>query len=193
MNRISLFFVAGLLVASCNVAELDQLEVQDPLETQDLSPILVEGSINQVPTRATASGFVDGDALGLYAVNYENNNTVPGILKDEGNQADHVKYVFDEPNYTWRAVSASYYKDPDTHVDIYCYYPYAIPTSVREYAFEVSQDQGAIPDPGMMNNYEASDFLWAKVADVAPTESKIKVKLGHRMAGVSVTLQEGSL
>ncbi len=190
MKKFSLIIVAGVLVASCSL-ELENPEVISQ-PSLDRYPISVEGSINQVSTKATASGFVDGDALGLYAVNYENNNTVPGILKDEGNQADHVKYVFDEPNYTWKAVSASYYKDPDTHVDIYCYYPYAVPASVTEYSFEVSQDQGAVPDPGMMNNYEASDFLWAKVTNVAPTESKIKVKLGHKMAGISVVLQEGS-
>lgn len=176
-------------MASCSLAEMEQPEIKAPEGTLAIS---VEGSIKQVPTKATASGFVNGDGLGLYAVNYENNNTVPGVLKDEGNQADHVKYVFDEPNWTWKAVSASYYKDPDTHVDIYCYYPYAVPTSVNDYRFEVKQDQGAIPDPGMMSNYEASDFLWGKVTDVAPTESKVKVKLAHKMAGINVVLQEGT-
>jgi len=191
MKKISLIFLAGLLAASCNLAELEQAEVENKIQDESL-PIFIENSIVQVSTKATASGFVDGDALGLYAVNYENNNTVAGVLQDEGNQADHVKYVFDEPNYTWRAVSASYYKDPDTHVDIYCYYPYAVPSSVSEYAFEVRQDQGAVPDPGMMSNYEASDFLWSKVTDVAPSESKVKVKLRHKMAGIGVALQEGT-
>ena len=67
-------------------------------------PIKVDGSVNQLPTKVNAQGFEDGDALGLYAVNYENSNQTPGTLRDEGNQADHVKYVFDEKNWKWNPV-----------------------------------------------------------------------------------------
>ena len=39
--------------------------------------ISLDGSINQIATKVTAQGFETGDALGLYAVNYENGNTTP--------------------------------------------------------------------------------------------------------------------
>ena len=38
---------------------------------EDAIEISLEGSINQTATKATAAGFETGDALGLYAVNYE--------------------------------------------------------------------------------------------------------------------------
>ena len=53
-------------------------------------PINVDGAIKQVQTKVSDAGFVDKDALGLFAVNYSENNTVPGTLFAEGNQADNV-------------------------------------------------------------------------------------------------------
>lgn len=43
-----------------------------------------------------------------------------------------------------------------------------------------------------MGGYEASDFLWGKVGDVAPTTSIIRLPLFHRMSNARVTLIQGS-
>ena len=155
-------------------------------------PIVVDGSINQLPTKVNAQGFEDGDALGLYAVNYENSNQTPGTLRDEGNQADHVKYVFDEKNWKWSPVRPVYYKDVNTNVDIYAFYPHAEPSSVSAYNFEVHKDQSAAESKSKLSGYEASDFLWGKSENVVPTEAAIKVKLNHMMAGALVVLEEGT-
>lgn len=48
-----------------------------------LIPLNISSSISQVPTKATADGFVDKDAVGLYAVNYSQDNTVAGELLNE--------------------------------------------------------------------------------------------------------------
>ena len=37
-------------------------------------PINLYGGINQISTKVNEDGFEDNDALGLYAVNYENDN-----------------------------------------------------------------------------------------------------------------------
>ena len=42
-----------------------------------------------------------------------------------------------------------------------------------------------------MGGYEASDFLWGKVADVAPTTSVIRLPMKHRMSNACVTLVQG--
>ena len=154
--------------------------------------ISLDGSIRQVATKATAEGFETGDALGLYAVNYENNNQTPGTLLAEGNQADHVKYIFNLENWQWTPVKKVYYKDINTNVDLYVFYPHAEPTSVEAYNFEVQKDQSKPKSQTTLGGYEASDFLWAKVENVAPTEAKIKVQLDHKMAGVQVILAEGT-
>ena len=155
-------------------------------------PINLDGSINQIPTKVNAQGFEDGDGLGLYAVNYENENQTPGTLMDKGNQVDHVKYVFDEKNWKWTPVRSVYYKDVNTNVDLYAFYPFAEPSSVLAYNFEVQKDQSTARSNGKLAGYEASDFLWGKAENVVPTESAIKVKLNHMMAGVHVILKEGT-
>ena len=153
--------------------------------------INLENSINQVRgTRATDSGFCDGDAVGIYAVNYKDG--APGTLQLEGNQADNVKYMFDAEEYKWIPEYDVYFLDDDTAVDLIGYYPYANPSSVTEYPFEVQRKQNTEAGNGLMGGYEASDFLWSKATNIAPTEKRIKMTFYHRMAGVYVTLVEGS-
>lgn len=68
----------ALLAATLSLACAREEMVPD---VPSAGPVLnIDGSIAQVPTRATGSGFEDGDALGLYAVNWTENNTVAGTL-----------------------------------------------------------------------------------------------------------------
>ena len=75
---------------------------------------------------------------------------------------------------------------------MYGYYPYANPESIEDYQFEVQKDQSTATEDGEMGGYEASDFLWGKVSDVAPTTSIIRLPLAHRMSNARVTLIQGS-
>ena len=167
--------------------------VNDPYEVNPLqvshSEVNISGSIYQKPTRATAEGFVDGDAVGIYVVNYS--NSVPGTLLDKGNQANHVKYVFNEMENKWVPEYKVYYKDDNTHVDIYGYYPYDRPESVNAYDFEVAVDQRNTGDNGSMGGYEASDFLWGKASDITPTESAVKITYDHILSCAVVVLKQG--
>lgn len=180
----SFFAICGMLTGC--LSEPDFAPV-----LEDGIPINLDGSITQVATRVNAQGFEDKDALGLYAVNYENSNQTPGVLLDQGNQADHVKYIFDEASWKWTPVKPVYYKDVNTNVDLYAFYPHAEPSSVSAYNFEVQKDQSTAEKEGRLSGYEASDFLWGKAENVTPTESKIKIQLNHMMAGVQVVLKEG--
>ena len=183
---ISSLAICGLLTACLSEPDFEPVEEGSGIE------ISLDGSIKQVATKVTAEGFETGDALGLYAVNYENDNQTPGTLLAEGNQADHVKYIFNFENWQWTPVKKVYYKDINTNVDLYVFYPHSEPASVEAYNFEVQKDQSKPKSQTALGGYEASDFLWAKVENVAPTEGKIKVLLDHKMAGVQVILTEGT-
>lgn len=180
-----------VLAVSCAKEKL----VPEPVSPvgDDAVAIEIDGEIRQVATKASANGFDNGDALGLFAVNYSNNNAEAGVLKASGNQADNAQYVFDQANYKWTPLKPVYYKDINTDVDLYCYYPYQKNIDdVNAYNFEVKQDQSSERTASELGGYEASDLLWGKTTNVTPTESRVKIKLGHIMAGVQVNLVEGT-
>ena len=189
--KLKHLFISSLAICGLLTACLSELDFE-PVEEGSGIEISLDGSIKQVATKVTAEGFETGDALGLYAVNYENDNQTPGTLLAEGNQADHVKYIFNFENWQWTPVKKVYYKDINTNVDLYVFYPHSEPASVEAYNFEVQKDQSKPKSQTALGGYEASDFLWAKVENVAPTEGKIKVLLDHKMAGVQVILTEGT-
>lgn len=153
--------------------------------------INLSGEINQeFKTRANDEGFANGDAMGVYIVDYEGNN--PGTLLSKGNRGDNVRHTFDEESYRWNSAYDLYWKDNHTRIDVYSYYPIGSPENVNSYDFTVLTDQAKMPTDGTMGNYEASDFLWGKVAGVEPTTNVIRLPMTHRMANARVTLVEGS-
>lgn len=77
---------------------------------------------------------------------------------------------------TWDSEYDVYYKDDDTKVDFYGYYPYAEPSSIEAYPFEVAKDQTKEAEHGQMAAYEASDFLWAKSEGVAQSDGAVSLK-----------------
>lgn len=190
MKTKHLLSMAFALAALAGCAK-EQLFEQEGVQ-EGLIPISVSSSIKQEATKATADGFVGGDAVGLFTVNYINDNAQAGTLVAEGNQADNVKYVFDESNFKWVPVKSVYYKDINTHADLYLYYPYQKSISdVNAAGFEVQKDQSAAATETSLSGYEASDFLWGKGEDITPSQSAVNIKLSHKMAAVQVTLIEG--
>ena len=160
-------------------------------EQHDSNRIQLSGDIDQIAvTRVNDNGFCNGDVMGVYIVDYDGNT--PGTLKVSGNRGDNVRHTFDEPNYKWSSAYDLFWKDKHTHIDVYGYYPFANPESIEEYQFEVQKDQSTTTSEGEMGGYEASDFLWGKVSDVAPTTSVIRLPLAHRMSNARVTLIQGS-
>ena len=176
----------AMLFASCT-KDPDEVIVSIPKQI----PIQLSGSIDQVvKSRVNDDGFCDGDGFGLYAVNYENGE--PGTLLDKGNQANNVRYVFNEKEYKWTPDYPVYYRDNITPVDMIGYYPYnGALENVNNYSFEVQQDQSTSVETTLMGGYEASDFLWGKVENVMPTDERIRITFNHKMAGVQVELTEG--
>ncbi len=153
--------------------------------------ITLSGEIDQLAvTRVNDSGFADGDVMGVYIVDY--NGNTPGTLLSSGNHADNVRHTYDAANAKWNSSFDIYWKDNHTPIDVYGYYPYGSPEDVDAYPFTVQRDQSQPSADGVMGGYEASDFLWGKVADVAPTDKVIRLPMSHRMANARVTLTEGT-
>lgn len=176
----------AVLLAGCSDADSLFREVPGSGERITLS-----GEIDQLNlTRADENGFADGDIIGVYVVDY--NGNVPGQLRTRGNNADNVRHTFDGAEHKWEPAYDMYWKDKHTHIDVYGYYPYGSPENVEAYPYTVQRDQSKETSKGEMGGYEASDFLWGKAADIAPTGSTIRLPMAHRMASARVTLAEGN-
>lgn len=176
----------AMLLAACSDGMYDEGGRQHGTDRIQLS-----GDIDQLSvTRVNDNGFCNGDMMGVYIVDY--NGGTPGTLRVSGNHGDNVRHTYDETDRKWTSDYDLYWKDKHTHIDVYGYYPYAAPESIDSYQFEVRGDQSTAADGGTLGGYEASDFLWGKVPDVAPTTSVIRLPLRHRMANARVTLVEGS-
>ena len=178
---------ALMLAQGCS---LNETEFQPEIPAEAAYKVSIYSEIDQQPaTKVTTDGFCTGDEVGVYLVNYD--GTTPGNLKLEDNQADNVRFTYDESG-NWVSDYDVYYKDNETNVDFYGYYPYADPLSIEAYPFEVARDQSKGAENGQMAAYEASDFLWAKTENVTPTESKIILSFGHKMSSARIRFTQGT-
>lgn len=176
-----------ILMQGCTFSET---EFKPEGSQADAYKVSIYSDIFQQPaTKVTTDGFCTADQVGVYIVNYNGEN--PGTLKVEDNQADNVRFSYNDAG-EWVSDYDIFYKDNDTKVDFYGYYPYADPTSVEAYPFEVAKDQSKTAEHGQMAPYEASDFLWAKTAKVTPTASKVILTFRHQMSSARVRFSQGT-
>ena len=175
------------LVQACSL-EGPEMNPENPQSAPYRVQIINE--IDQQPATRVAidDGFCAGDEVGVYMVNYD--GETPGVLKVKDNQADNVRFKFSESG-EWVSDYDIFYKDNDTKVDFYGYYPLSEPTSIESYAHEVEKDQSKGAENGLMAHYEASDFLWAKTAGVTPTNAKVVLKFKHILSSVRVRFAQG--
>ena len=186
IHNILVALTATITLSACNDDSFGSYGSQG----DSAYPIVLSGEIEQVAvTRVNDNGFCDGDEMGVYIVDYQ--GTTPGTLQNSGNRGNNVKHTFDEAAYKWNSAYDVYWKDEHTHIDIYGYYPFSSPEDVNAYPFEVQKDQSTAATSSEMGGYEASDFLWGKAADVAPTEKVIRLPMRHRMSSPRITLAEG--
>ncbi len=184
--RLAMLSLPFLMVTAC---QDDDLIDYNPSPNGNKA-ITLSGEIDQVAvTRVNDNGFADGDVMGVYIVDY--NGSTPGTLQSSGNRGNNVRHTFDEANYKWTSAYDVYWKDKTTHIDVYGYYPFGSPTDVNNYAFEVAKDQSQEATNETMGGYEASDFLWGKAENIAPTDQVIRIPLRHRMSSAKITLVEG--
>jgi len=185
IRRIITGLTTALLLAGCS--EHDALLSGDAAKRV---PIDIRSEILQENvTRANDLGFADGDRIGVFIVNREEGK--PGTLSVKGNYADNVRYTYSDESGLWTASYNLYWKDENTSVDAYSYYPFSgTISSVEAYPFTIRTKQQEVSDGGLLTGYEASDMLWAKAENVAPG-TLISLKHQHLMAGIQVTLTPG--
>ena len=179
-----------LAAALCTVM-LSCTEGEEPAETPTPTPTPIPTPEAQVKipinlsvgghTRANDISFEAGDKVGLYVVNYDGENA--GELTATNNHVNNMQFTYD--NGAWTPASNIYWKDETTHADFYVYYPYMTEEQLATNEFSVKTDQS---DEA---NYWASDFLWGKATNVAPTEVPVSVTTNHVLSNVLVYIKAG--
>ena len=148
-------------------------------EQQDPIPINLSTSIS----KATDSGFENGDKVGIYTVNYSNG--VPGGLASSGNHVDNLLFEFN--GVSWKSSKQAYWKDGETHADFYCYYPYTSGISdVFALPFSVRKDQSST------EGYKASELLWGKAENQAPSPDPVNIMTKHMMSNLLINVYPGT-
>ncbi len=140
---------------------------------------LVPINLTMSVTKATETGFENGDSVGLYVVN------APEKLKSKGNQYDNAPLKLDKS--AWEPETPLYYKDNVTETDFYAYYPF-----MRDIKSVVSVDFTLKTDQRTEEDYKSSDLLWGKTTGVIPSEDKVALKLYHLTSRVNVVLKAGA-
>ena len=174
------------LLALCSCSD----EIASIVGEKGQLPIQLSGQIDQENvTRANDYGFVGGDKMGIYIVDRLGGQA--GQLGATDNRAQNVLFTYDDNNHSWSSPAAIYWRDQQTGIDVYGYYPgvnyIESPTS---YSFEVQADQSTEAQNGDLGGYEQSDLLWGKKTSEFTT-SQIVLKYNHILAGVRVTLKKG--
>jgi hypothetical protein len=141
--------------------------------------------LHPAATRATASAFEAGDAIGVYTVKYDGETAAP--LQISGNWANNVAATYD--GSTWSFAKKIYWSEE--RMDVYGYYPYMTPTSIDEHLWSVQLDQSTARTADGLGGYEASDFLWAKATGVSQEEGSVQLKFAHRCSKLVVKLVKG--
>lgn len=194
MKHSIIKYVFGVLL--CGAVSVSCTSYEDvPLGGGDVrpsqQPIDFRAVVSQqYVTRVNDNGFADGDKIGVFIVNYVDDQ--PQELAVRGNHADNVRFIYNDAEDEWEGAYEIYWKDRYTPVDAYGYYPYdAELSSITDYSFNVQANQNATLATSGMMGYEASDFLWAKSECVYPSSSPLMLTHNHIMAGVQVNLVEG--
>lgn len=175
-KNILILAVATLLMAGCS--KNDDVIVPD----EGLMQIT---ALHPSATRATATGFEDGDKIGVYVTDYAGEVASP--LQISGNWANNVEATYD--GTSWSLSKNIFWSD--NKMDVYGYYPYMTPTSIELQPFAVALDQSTEGVDGELGGYEASDFLWAKTSGVTKSNGNVALAFKHRCSKLIVKLVKG--
>ena len=133
-------------------------------------------------TRATDTDFESGDTIGLFVA------AADAPLEIGGNLVSNEPIV--RNGSTWAASRTLYWDNGTFNAD--AYYPFTRPvSSVDDLPFSVRTNQNITPAGASMDNYEASDFLYAKTTGVAASANPVSLTFGHIMSKLTIRLVKG--
>lgn len=184
-------FVYGVLTASIVIgfSACNDERIWSPSETEPGTPIMIKAAY-PTHSRASDAGFENGDRMGVYILDYVDGN--PESITDEPH-GKNVRYTFNGNDNFWTPAVELYWSSAETPADIIGYYPFVSSIEDEESVpFIIERRQDLSGTETSLGGYEASDFLWGKAVKVAPTADRVDLTLRHLMAGVRITLVEGT-
>lgn len=171
--------VAAVIAGGCKKPGPEPEPDPEP-PVPELLPIRLSTNIG---TKATDSGFENGDKVGIYTVNYDGETA--GTLSDSGNHLDNIGFTLNGDE--WKADKEVYWLDQTTPADFYCYFPYtASIEDVSALKFSVKEDQSTLAD------YKASELLWGKTVGAEPSSDPVKITVNHAMSNLIIYLTPGN-
>ena len=168
------------ILSSCSKSDEPTIEPTPEPTPEAQVKIPINLSIGDY-TRANDSAFANGDKVGIYVVNYD--GSTAGSLSASGNHVNNMQFTYS--GTAWTPSSAIYWKDDTTPADFYAYYPYSASANTSSHSFSVKADQS------VEANYWASDFLWGKAANVAPTKDAVPITTNHVFSNILIYLEAG--
>ena len=175
MKKLIYISLALFALLSCNKTTPEQSDTQ------------IHFRFSLPSTKATASEFEDGDAVSLYAVEYDGVSRMP--LQIGGNWINNEKLSFD--GIDWTSARTLYWADGAC--DFYAFYPYqASIESIAGSPFSVAVDQNSSRTPEALGGYESSDLLWAYAGNVSHSDGTVELDFHHMMSKVVVRVIKGA-
>lgn len=175
MKKI-IFTMSILALAACSKEQAPVAVNPDEIQFNISMPSSVAA---KAVTKATATGFENGDAISLYAVEYSGDQAMP--LQIGGNFLNNEKLTYN--GSAWAGTRTLYWSEKAC--DFYGFYPYQPGiSSVEEYPFSVAANQDG-------EGYEASDLLFAKAEKVAKADGSVNLAFKHMMSKCIVKVEKG--
>lgn len=188
MKRQFYTYMFGLLVTGALASCMDDYSSATEGNGQ-LSQIELNCSLEQYSqTRVNDGGFIDGDRIGVYIVNYRDGN--PSEISSQSHVANEM-FTLNEATGAWKPQTPVYWTDNETPADVYSYYPYKEEISdPKKVDFQIYPRQDSNDPEKHFSYYEYSDLLWANNAGVTPGTS-ISLGFSHIMSGIQINLLPG--
>lgn len=181
-DKKPVFLIALALLVACTSCGHDDPDVLPTPTEPDKPAAQIPINISATITRATEEAFESGNRIGLFVVN-RNADGSAVTLKLLGNHLDNMPYIY---TTTWNSEKTVYWKDAQTHADLYMYYPYTqTVASVSAMPFGVSADQSSL------GAYKSSDLIVGSTLDAAPSASPVNIAARHLMSQVEIVLKAG--
>ncbi len=183
--RIKFLLVAATLVFSA-CAESTPTEPTIPENATTRQQMIITGEIYPNSTRVNASGFEDDDKVGVFVSTSSSLSTTAA-----NNQINNAVFNYDVASKHLEAPAGGeiYWETDDAKLSVFAYYPYdsnITAANATSYSFTVKSDQTTSA------NFYASDFITAKVTEVAKTSSPVSLTFNHSLSRINVTIKRGT-
>lgn len=191
MKIIRLLYIAAVMIPAITVMTgcSDEDFVTPVNRADERIPVTLSAAYPSV-SRASDAGFENGDMMGVYLLDYEND--APQDISGDNMHGSNIRFGFDGTDNSWRGATDLYWKDAKTPADVIAYYPFVTEiVDPKVMPHSISRRQDTASTETVKGGYETSDLLWGKITRQMPTSERIDLTLNHLMSGVRITLKEG--